>query len=476
MRYHLFSLWLLSILAAGSVAGLASHFTQRWEEKTVKHSWNAVPQYWESLGHPLINSTIDLYFSLRPQHENALSDTFHQVSNPRHAKYVPRHPSAHARTHLYHRPVNRYGAYLSKEQVAKLVAPHPDTLSLVSSWLEDHGIPPSSVSMTLGGNWLIVIGVPVPLANDILGASYQRYLNVETKDTVLRTISYSLPDALHGHIQTVVPTTYFGSTLMKWEEPHILSRGVAVGREKAGPEELATDLEGRDLLTTPALVHTLYNTNEYEPAAAVRNKFATVGLLDQYPNPEDLRKFMQDFRADGLTATCSIVLVNGGLYSPNDPGITANLNLQYASAMTYPTTNLFYTIGGEPGGSTDPYINWFASMVAQQTLPQTIMITYASDEKDVSPDYAKYVCNEFMKLGSRGVSVIVSAGNWGVGRNFHCLVEESPGIPFVPQFPASCMYGSFSSVRKRCRYRYKLLNTPPLFGRSVGHFRRRNDE
>ena len=105
MRYHLFSLWLLSILAAGSVAGLANHFTQRWEERTVKHSWNAVPQYWESLGHPLINSTIDLYFSLRPQHENALSDTFHQVSNPRHAKYVPRHPSAHARTHLCHRPV-----------------------------------------------------------------------------------------------------------------------------------------------------------------------------------------------------------------------------------------------------------------------------------------------------------------------------------------------------------------------------------
>src|SRR6266702_496078 len=40
----------------------------------------------------------------------------------------------------------RYGAYLSKEQVAELVAPHPDTLELVNSWLEHHGIsssPPS---------------------------------------------------------------------------------------------------------------------------------------------------------------------------------------------------------------------------------------------------------------------------------------------------------------------------------------------
>ena len=34
-------------------------------------------------------------------------------------------------------------------------------------------------------------------------------------DTVLCTISYSLPEALHGHIQMIVPTTYFGSSLMQ---------------------------------------------------------------------------------------------------------------------------------------------------------------------------------------------------------------------------------------------------------------------
>ena len=366
-------------------------------------------------------------------------------------------PPIRARIYPSLSPSRRYGAYLSKEQVAELVAPHPDTLSLVSSWLEDHGIPRSSVSMTLGGNRLMVTGVPVPRANDILSASYQRYLNVETKDTVLRTISYSLPDALHEHIQTVVPTTYFGSTLMKWEEPHILSRGVVVEREKAGSEVLAADLEGRDLFTTPGLVRTLYNTIEYEPAAAGRNKFATVGVLYQYPNPEDLRGFMQDFRADGLTATCSIVLVNDGVYIPSGPTISANLNLQYASAMTFPTPNLFYSIGGEPGGYTDPYIRWLASMLAQQTLPQTISITYTSNEKDVPPDYAEYVCKEFMKLGSRGVSVIFSAGNWGVGQDIHCLEVDIFGhvrIQFLPQFPASCMYGFFFSIRKRCGNRY----------------------
>ncbi len=120
----------------------------------------------------------------------------------------------------------RYGAHLSKEQVAELVAPHPDTLNLVNSWLEDHGIPPSSVSTTLDGNWLMVTGVPVPRTNDILGASYQLYQHVETNKVVLRTVSYSLPDALHGHIQTIAPTTYFGSPRTQRKNPRIRPRGL----------------------------------------------------------------------------------------------------------------------------------------------------------------------------------------------------------------------------------------------------------
>jgi len=57
----------------------------------------------------------------------------------------------------------RYGAHLSKEQVAVLVASHPDKLNLVNSWLEDHGVPPHlCLSVTLGGNWLVVTGLPVP--------------------------------------------------------------------------------------------------------------------------------------------------------------------------------------------------------------------------------------------------------------------------------------------------------------------------
>ena len=41
-------------------------------------------------------------------------------------------------------------------------------------------MPSSSISTTLGGNWLTVINAPVSKANEILGASYQLYQHVKT--------------------------------------------------------------------------------------------------------------------------------------------------------------------------------------------------------------------------------------------------------------------------------------------------------
>ncbi|KAH8986605.1 hypothetical protein EDB92DRAFT_1949087 [Lactarius akahatsu] len=99
--YHLLSV--LSILATGPVDGLATPLTRLCDAKKVKHSWSALPQDWEGLGHLAADTTIDLYLALKPQHENALIDALLEVSTPQHPKY---------------------GAHLSMEQVAQLVAPH----------------------------------------------------------------------------------------------------------------------------------------------------------------------------------------------------------------------------------------------------------------------------------------------------------------------------------------------------------------
>ena len=47
-------------------------------------------------------------------------------------------------------------------------------------------------------------------ANAILGASYQLFCHTETNKMVIRTVGYSLPAALHPHVQMAAPTMYFG--------------------------------------------------------------------------------------------------------------------------------------------------------------------------------------------------------------------------------------------------------------------------
>lgn len=80
---------LLSLSATAiALAEIATPLESAWHDTHVKHTWNAVPDRWESLGCPPSSTAIDLYLVLKPYHENALIDVLHGVSNPRHSKYI----------------------------------------------------------------------------------------------------------------------------------------------------------------------------------------------------------------------------------------------------------------------------------------------------------------------------------------------------------------------------------------------------
>ena len=114
----------------------------------------------------------------------------------------------------------RYRAFLSKEELDELVRPSPATVELVCAWLEDHGIRSSSMSRTHGGTWLTVSDLRVSQASQLLGASYQLYRNIKTKETIIRTVGYSPPAVLHKHVQTVIPATWFSSIEVTVQTPH----------------------------------------------------------------------------------------------------------------------------------------------------------------------------------------------------------------------------------------------------------------
>ena len=86
----------------------------------------------------------------------------------------------------------------------------------------------------------------------------------------------------------------------------------------------------------------------------------------------------------------------------------------------------------------EPYLDWLSFILKQDTIPQTISTSYGDDEQTVPPDYAASVCNLFAQLGSRGVSVLFSSGDFGVGGGSCRTNDGTNQVKFIPIFPASC--------------------------------------
>ena len=335
----------------------------------------------------------------------------------------------------------RYGAHLSREQVAELVTPHQDTLELVNSWLKYHDVPTSAISTAQGGSWVMLTGVPVSQANELLGASYQLYRPTGTNDTaILRTVSYSLPTVMHAHVQTIVPTTSFSSMRPSWQT--LQKRSINSTADKTSRELVNNRIK-------PANVRLLYRTFAYVPAATDRNMLGIAAYDNDYPSPADLARFMAEYRTDGVAATFDVKKVNNGGYDPDHPTTEGNLNIQWAQAMAYPTPHTFYSTGGEmffiPGtnepAESDMWLEWLKYMLLLEKVPQTVSTSYAVAERVISREYATTLCNMFAQLGARGVSLLFASGNYGVGYGDCKALDGSGIVQFIPLFPASCMCG-----------------------------------
>ncbi|KAF8256739.1 Pro-kumamolisin, activation domain-containing protein [Lactarius quietus] len=387
MRHYMLSV--LCIFANVPLCGLATPLTSRWEEVHVKHSWSSVPDDWTNLGHPAADTTIDLHIALKAENESALIDALNEVSSPDHPKY---------------------GKHLSKVQVAELVAPPTEVLELINTWLEHHGILPSSKVITKhGGSQLTLIGVPVSRANDILGASYQLYHHIGTNTTVLRTLSYGLPEALLESVQTVVPTTNFGFPIRLGKNP-----SCDAGKRRRRSRRPQRERTGQRYICLRAHCG--------KPECDRRWR-----IHGDCPSPDDLVKFMRTYRAGGTYAPYAVALVNGGTYNPNNPGQEANLDIQYSLGIASPIGLIFYSTGETHG---DWLVSWLEYMLDQISIPQTITLSYGFFEVGISPEYA--------------------TGDHGVGPG-QCLFNDGNGnlyVRFIPTFPSTCP-GSPASAEQR---------------------------
>ncbi|KAI9453417.1 subtilisin-like protein [Lactarius psammicola] len=298
-------------------------------------------------GPPPSGTTIDLYISLKPHHENALVDVNPGIQD-----------------------TSTTTCLLTRGQVAELVAPYPETLEVVRSWFEYHGVPSSD------------------LANAFLEASYQLYTHIERNETIVRTVRYALPVALHEH---VTPRNHSGRA--------------AAGLAKSTSGEPVTVLSSRDYGgVTPSFLRGLYGTSTYTPAATDRDVLGIAGFLWNYPSQADLTAFMSEYRSDAADTT--------------------------------------FTVGGSTTGGTirAPQMKsrTWACTPAEGGWARVTGTSHGSDTSSASQASLRRSASRtaLMRLSARSVSVLFTSGNEGVGEG-NCRTNDD-SVRFILDFPATC--------------------------------------
>jgi len=123
----------------------------------------------------------------------------------------------------------------------------------------------------------------------MLGAKYNVYQHGPSGEEVVRTLSYSLPQELHSHIDVVAPTTYFGTLRSMRSTSFIQPRPGNDAGASLVPISDATVPASCRTTITPTCLRDLYNTSTYVPAATNVNKLGVAGYLGEFANTADLQ-------------------------------------------------------------------------------------------------------------------------------------------------------------------------------------------
>ncbi|KAG1763179.1 peptidase S8/S53 domain-containing protein [Suillus occidentalis] len=422
----------LVLLSLPFAAALASAIPFRGYRHKVKESIHGPPSGWYRHAPAPKHHMLELKIALPQPKFPELEQHLLEVSDPSHA---------------------RYGAHLSKQETEALMAPHPETLDVVGKWLALHGLAEEDITRSSANDW-VTIRVPVGLAEEMLTTVSK---HVHTGESIIRTTSYSLPEILHDYIDLIQPTTMFArfkafKSTLHWTNHTRPADSTPSGSTITGPAGNQVDASCNNTITVSCL-RQLYNAVDYNTSATNGNALGITGYLNESTNNVDLQQFYRLQNPSAYGSNYTSVSIHGGKnnQSSEAAGLEANLDTQFGFGLTWPTPGTFFSTGGEPifnpdlltGTDTnEPY--------SYDTIPQSISTSYGDDEQTVPRSYATRVCNGMAALGARGVSIIFSSGDGGVGDGVvypdkplghQCYSNDGLKTPmFLPVFPASCPY------------------------------------
>ncbi|KAF3089308.1 hypothetical protein TWF569_003174 [Orbilia oligospora] len=213
------------------------------------------------------------------------------------------------------------------------------------------------------------------------------------------------------------------------------------------------------------------------------NSIAIVSFTPQTYLQQDMDNFFGNFSPAQVGQSPTLKSINGGYVLPFTGdwwnAVETNMDLQYAMSIVYPQNVTLFQVGDGLQTGKDEYNNFLNAIDGSYctydggndlnkdavypnpaqggykgqrmcgTYDPTLVlsVSYGGNEADYTARYATRQCNEFLKLGLMGVSVLFASGDFGVaGYGSACrdpvtgAYNDGKSGRFTPDYPATCPY------------------------------------
>ncbi|KAH9887240.1 family S53 protease-like protein [Cubamyces lactineus] len=375
----------------------------------VHESRQSLPPGFVNVGPAPSDHTLKLRFALSQNDPNAIVDALYRVSDP---------------------TSSEYGQYLSKAEVEQLIAPKSAATDAVKAWLQDNNF--SGTALTPARDW-IGFEIPVHQANRFFNANFSIFEHDETKTQVVRTMAYSLPASLQGHVDLVHPTISF-------PDPSIGGKGNVIGLQRRSSKRTHPRIANRDLsskcanITDPECLQALYSIPS-TPATNPDNRLGVVGFYGNSVPYSFLKQFLLTYRPDIDPSTnFTVDSVDGGVNEQDgsDSSSEGALDIEYTVGLA---TNVpvVYVFSGALG-DFDGYLDIVNQLLGEENPPQVLSTSYAAEETSFSFALTDKVCKQYAQLGARGTSILFASGDSAAG----CPVGNDTSYQVL--FPSNCPF------------------------------------
>ncbi|KAF5310892.1 hypothetical protein D9619_008189 [Psilocybe cf. subviscida] len=340
------------------------------------------------------------------------------------------------------------------------------------------------VKVSSNNTWLEVKSATVVEVEGLLRMEYRVFKHANS-DEHAACHNYSLPLEVAEHVDFVMPTIQPNVNIVKVPigrgvQPLLpLSRRDANVTSNAANVSTSNVLSGCNTQIVPSCLKALYNMT-YTPKMAANN---SVGVVSYYSNSylqSDLDLFFGNFSPALVGSSPTLMLIDGALGTiALDASSSVGEDdwiLSYLMTLSdSPQSVQFLTIGNQQTGSFFSINEWLDAVDGSYCtsdggndlafnpqlpnpfpggfnnhscgtvkVPNIISVSQAVEEITYTDFYKQCQCNEFVKLGLMGVTVLYAAANTGTAgaARLYCLDDNGSvtlnGMHFSLSWPASC--------------------------------------